>query len=126
MFHQISFHNFLAVVFLNGVCNFDYFFDRNLPYTIENEEVEEFFSQFGDVKYARVVIDKNSGMSKGNYFSHNFGPAKKKFFFSPNFDKNRLLGPNFRSARSFIFFVLTLDLSGAIFFTDFRSVMEEK
>ncbi|BFZ09199.1 hypothetical protein BsWGS_12238 [Bradybaena similaris] len=43
-------------------------FVRNLPYTIENEELEEFFSQYGAVKYARAVVDKISGMPKGSAF----------------------------------------------------------
>ncbi|CAG5134176.1 unnamed protein product, partial [Candidula unifasciata] len=43
-------------------------FVRNLPYTVENEELEEFFSKYGAVKYARAVVDKISGISKGSAF----------------------------------------------------------
>ncbi|RUS81801.1 hypothetical protein EGW08_010438 [Elysia chlorotica] len=43
-------------------------FIRNLPFATDEEEIEECFSQFGEVKYARIVKDRNSGMSKGSAF----------------------------------------------------------
>ncbi|KAK3696107.1 hypothetical protein RRG08_061882 [Elysia crispata] len=43
-------------------------FIRNLPFSTDEEEIEECFGQFGEVKYARIVKDRNSGMSKGSAF----------------------------------------------------------
>ncbi|GFS08779.1 RNA-binding protein 28 [Elysia marginata] len=43
-------------------------FIRNLPFAANEEEIEECLSEFGEVKYARIVKDRNSGMSKGSAF----------------------------------------------------------
>ena len=37
----------------------------NLPYTIGNEQLAHVFSAFGDVSEATVVMDRDSGQSKG-------------------------------------------------------------
>jgi len=43
-------------------------FIRNLPFTCEEEDVVELFSQFGAVNYAKLVIDRASGVPKGSCF----------------------------------------------------------
>jgi len=43
-------------------------FVRNLPFSVGEEDVVEFFSEYGDVKYAKLVKDKNSGMPRGSAF----------------------------------------------------------
>jgi cold-inducible RNA-binding protein len=37
----------------------------NLPYTADNEQLTQLFSAFGDVVEASVVMDRDSGRSKG-------------------------------------------------------------
>jgi RNA recognition motif-containing protein len=37
----------------------------NLPYTADNEQLSQLFSAFGDVVEATVVMDRESGRSKG-------------------------------------------------------------
>ena len=37
----------------------------NLPYTINDSQLQELFSQYGNVASARVIIDKFTGKSKG-------------------------------------------------------------
>lgn len=43
-------------------------FVRNIPYDATAESLEEHFSQFGPVKYALPVIDRESGLAKGSAF----------------------------------------------------------
>ena len=38
---------------------------RNLPFDAEEEDVEELFSQFGDMNYCRIVRDPNTDFSRG-------------------------------------------------------------
>ena len=40
-------------------------FVGNLPWSATNEELEQKFSEFGNVKSARIVNDKFSGKSRG-------------------------------------------------------------
>ncbi|MGI5827792.1 MAG: RNA recognition motif domain-containing protein [Patescibacteria group bacterium] len=40
-------------------------FVGSLPYTVTNEQLEEFFSQAGQVVSANVIMDRFSGRSKG-------------------------------------------------------------
>jgi RNA recognition motif-containing protein len=40
-------------------------FVGNLPWSATNEELEQKFSEFGNVKSARIVTDKFSGKSRG-------------------------------------------------------------
>jgi RNA recognition motif-containing protein len=40
-------------------------FVGNLPYTTTNEELGEFFAQFGEVLSAAVIMDRATGRSKG-------------------------------------------------------------
>ena len=40
----------------------------NLPYSIDRDQLREIFAQFGEVRAARVVIDRESGKSKGYGF----------------------------------------------------------
>jgi RNA recognition motif-containing protein len=37
----------------------------NLPYTTSNEQLAELFGQYGEVTEATVVMDRDSGQSKG-------------------------------------------------------------
>ncbi|KAF2403237.1 RNA-binding domain-containing protein [Trichodelitschia bisporula] len=43
-------------------------FIRNLPFTCGDEELQEHFEEFGGVRYARVVMDHATGMSRGTGF----------------------------------------------------------
>ncbi|KAI5369502.1 Putative RNA recognition motif domain, nucleotide-binding alpha-beta plait domain superfamily [Septoria linicola] len=43
-------------------------FVRNLPFTCTDEDLEDHFEQFGSTRYARVVMDHNTGRSKGTGF----------------------------------------------------------
>ena len=38
---------------------------RNLPWTIGTRELQEYFSQFGYVSFAKVIFDTNTGFSQG-------------------------------------------------------------
>jgi RNA recognition motif-containing protein len=40
-------------------------FVGNLPYTTTNEELGEFFAQYGEVLSAAVIMDRATGRSKG-------------------------------------------------------------
>lgn len=40
----------------------------NLPYSIDRDQLREIFAQFGEVRAARIVIDRESGKSKGYGF----------------------------------------------------------
>lgn len=40
-------------------------FVGNLPYTTTNEDLGEFFAQFGEVLSAAVIMDRATGRSKG-------------------------------------------------------------
>jgi RNA recognition motif-containing protein len=40
-------------------------FIGNLPYTTTNEELGEFFGQYGEVLSAAVIMDRATGRSKG-------------------------------------------------------------
>lgn len=37
----------------------------NLPYSVDNAELEQMFAQYGQVQSAEVIIDRTSGRSKG-------------------------------------------------------------
>lgn len=43
-------------------------FVRNIPYDADQDSLKEHFSQFGDVKYALPVIDKETGLARGSAF----------------------------------------------------------
>lgn len=43
-------------------------FVGNLPFKVDNEALEREFSQFGEVTSAKVIMDKNSGRSRGYGF----------------------------------------------------------
>lgn len=43
-------------------------FVRNLPWTIGSRQLKEYFSKFGPINTATVVVDKNTGMSRGYGF----------------------------------------------------------
>lgn len=43
-------------------------FIGNLPYTTTNEELGEFFAQYGEVTSAAVIMDRTTGRSKGYGF----------------------------------------------------------
>lgn len=43
-------------------------FVKNLPWTISSRQLKEYFSNFGYVNTAIVVVDKNTGMSRGYGF----------------------------------------------------------
>lgn len=38
----------------------------NIPWTISDIELKQYFSQFGFVSNAKVMFDKNTGMNRGN------------------------------------------------------------
>lgn len=50
----------------------------NLPFSFNNEELTELFSQFGQVTTARVVQDQHSGRSKGFGFVEMDSPEEAK------------------------------------------------
>jgi|TARA_B110000438_G_scaffold282653_1_gene309904 RNA recognition motif-containing protein len=37
----------------------------NLPWTCSEEEIEALFAQYGEVRSARIITDRDSGRSKG-------------------------------------------------------------
>ncbi|KAK3634917.1 RNA recognition motif-containing protein [Elasticomyces elasticus] len=43
-------------------------FVRNLPFTCHDEDLEDFFRNFGAVRYARVVVDRETQRTKGTGF----------------------------------------------------------
>ena len=43
-------------------------FIRNLPFTCTDEDLEDHFSQFGSIRYARIVLDRGTERSKGTGF----------------------------------------------------------
>ncbi|EON61123.1 hypothetical protein W97_00334 [Coniosporium apollinis CBS 100218] len=43
-------------------------FVRNLPFTCTDEDLEEHFSQFGPIRYARIVLDRATERPKGTGF----------------------------------------------------------
>ncbi|KAK5739084.1 RNA recognition motif-containing protein [Elasticomyces elasticus] len=43
-------------------------FVRNLPFTCHDEDLEDFFRTFGAVRYARVVVDRETQRTKGTGF----------------------------------------------------------
>lgn len=43
-------------------------FVRNLPWTIANRQLKEYFSKFGHINSVSVVFDKNTGFSRGYGF----------------------------------------------------------
>nr|POE47358.1 putative rna-binding protein c4f6.14 [Quercus suber] len=43
-------------------------FIRNLPFTCKDEDLEDHFTRFGSTRYARVVMDYETGRSKGTGF----------------------------------------------------------
>ncbi|KAL2108267.1 hypothetical protein VUR80DRAFT_4066 [Thermomyces stellatus] len=43
-------------------------FIRNLPYTVTDEQLKDFFKRFGPVRYARVVMDKATDRPAGTGF----------------------------------------------------------
>lgn len=43
-------------------------FVRNIPYDADQDSLQEHFSQFGPVKYALPVIDKETGLARGSAF----------------------------------------------------------
>lgn len=43
-------------------------FVKNLPWSVGNLELKMYFSQFGHVSNASVMVDRNSGMSRGHAF----------------------------------------------------------
>jgi nucleolar protein 4 len=43
-------------------------FIRNLPYTTSDEDLSEHFEEFGPVRYARIVVDRETERSRGTGF----------------------------------------------------------
>ncbi len=37
----------------------------NIPYSMDNDSLKEMFSQFGEVVLAQIIMDRDSGRSKG-------------------------------------------------------------
>lgn len=44
--------------------NFHKLFVSNLPWTIGNTELKYYFSQFGPIAHARVIFNRETGLSK--------------------------------------------------------------
>lgn len=40
-------------------------FVGNIPWTVGNKELRDYFSQFGMVTFSRVIFDKSTGFSRG-------------------------------------------------------------
>ena len=40
----------------------------NLPYSIDRDQLREIFAQYGEVRAARIVIERETGKSKGYGF----------------------------------------------------------
>ena len=40
-------------------------FVGNLPFSVDNDKLQEAFTSFGEILSAKVIIDRNSGRSKG-------------------------------------------------------------
>ncbi|MDN5280344.1 MAG: hypothetical protein PWR01_4309 [Clostridiales bacterium] len=43
-------------------------FVGNLPFAVDNNRLQEEFSQFGNVESAKIIMDRNSGRSRGYGF----------------------------------------------------------
>lgn len=43
-------------------------FVGNLPFSVDNARLEQEFSQFGKVESAKIIMDRNSGRSRGYGF----------------------------------------------------------
>lgn len=43
-------------------------FVGNLPFAVDNSRLEQEFSRFGQVESAKVIMDRNSGRSRGYGF----------------------------------------------------------
>lgn len=53
----------------------------NLPWTINSKELIQYFSEYGHVSFARVIFDKDTGLSKGfGYVSFNDPNALEAVF----------------------------------------------
>ena len=50
----------------------------NLPYSFRDSDMEQAFSQFGDVQSAKVMMDRDSGRSKGFGFVEMGSEAEAK------------------------------------------------
>jgi cold-inducible RNA-binding protein len=50
----------------------------NLPYSFSDSDMEQAFGQFGAVNSAKVVMDRDSGRSKGFGFVEMSSPAEAK------------------------------------------------
>lgn len=53
----------------------------NLPWTINSKELMQYFSEYGRVSFARVIFDKDTGLSKGfGYISFSDPTAMEAVF----------------------------------------------
>ncbi len=43
-------------------------FVGNLPFSFDNDRLKDEFSKFGEVESAKIIMDRNSGRSKGYGF----------------------------------------------------------
>ncbi len=43
-------------------------FVGNLPFSVDNNRLQQEFSQFGKVESAKIIMDRNSGRSRGYGF----------------------------------------------------------
>jgi RNA recognition motif-containing protein len=55
----------LRGTFLNGDIMENKLYVGNLPYTFSDNDMERTFSEFGSVNSAKVIMDRDSGRSKG-------------------------------------------------------------
>lgn len=55
---------FLLYLFFFGVSNLNIYIG-NLPYATTGQELQDIFSSYGEVKSAKIIIDRETGRSKG-------------------------------------------------------------
>ncbi|KAI9722332.1 MAG: hypothetical protein M1812_001804 [Candelaria pacifica] len=62
-------------------------FVRNLPFTASDESLQQHFSQFGAVRYARIVLDRETERPKGTGFVAFYNPldADQCLYQAPGF-----------------------------------------
>jgi len=53
-------------------------FVANLPWSLRGKDLKEIFSEFGEVVYAKVILDRETGRSKGFGFVEFADPEAAK------------------------------------------------
>lgn len=68
-------------------------FVGNLPYSVNSDELREYFAQAGNVIDAVVIIDRNTGQSRGFGFVE-FATEKEALSAIQKFDGSSFAGRN--------------------------------